>query len=65
MACDEANHWRHMPYWSTLFQDRACGRSTVATADKGEKFLEAAVRGLAQMVRDLRELEINPRVDHH
>ena len=61
----DANHVAAMPYWSTFSKTGVRGDPTVATAEKGRKFLDAGARGLAQMVRDLRELEINPRVDHH
>ena len=60
-----ANDAAAMPYWSTFSKTGIRGDPTVATAEKGEKFMAAAVRGLAQMVRDLRALEVGPRVDHH
>ncbi len=62
---EEANHAVAMPFWSTFSKTGVRGDPTVATAEKGRKFLEAGARGLAQMVTDLRELEVNPRVDRH
>ena len=33
-------------------------------AKKGEQFLEAAVEGLIELVREFRTVAINPRKDH-
>ncbi|KON30627.1 hypothetical protein AC482_03435 [miscellaneous Crenarchaeota group-15 archaeon DG-45] len=56
---------RMMPYWSTVSRTGVRGDPTVATAEKGRRWLEAAVEGLTGIIRDLRSLEIKERVDHH
>jgi creatinine amidohydrolase len=61
----EANQVAFMPYWSTFSKTGVRGDPTQATAEKGRKFLEAAARGLAQMVHDLRTYPFQPREDHH
>jgi creatinine amidohydrolase len=54
-----------MPYWSTLSKTGTMGDPTVATPEKGEQWLKAAVKGLMGIIHDLRKLEIRERVDHH
>jgi creatinine amidohydrolase/Fe(II)-dependent formamide hydrolase-like protein len=54
-----------MPYWSTHSRSGVRGDTTKATAAKGEEILTAAAEGLAQLVTELRQLEIGPRVNHH
>lgn len=54
-----------MPYWSTFSTNGVRGDATKATREKGEQILEAGAEGIVQLVRELRELEIKPRVDHH
>ena len=54
-----------MPYWSTFSETGVRGEATKATAEKGERILAAAATGLAALVKELRGLEIKPRVDHH
>lgn len=61
----EASAVAWMPYWSTLSTSGVRGDATKATAAKGEQILAAAAEGLAQLVTELRHLEIGPRVDHH
>lgn len=56
---------RMMPYWSTLSRTGTRGNPTVATVEKGEKWLKAAVEGLVGIIRDFGSLEIRERVDHH
>lgn len=54
-----------MPYWSTFSKTGVRGDATRATAEKGEAILEAAAEGIVQLVREMRQLEVKPRVDHH
>jgi creatinine amidohydrolase len=54
-----------MPYWSTFSKVGVRGDPTKATREKGEQILAAGAEGLTQLVRELRQLEIGPRVDHH
>jgi creatinine amidohydrolase len=61
----EASAVAWMPYWSTFSQTGVRGDATKATAEKGEQILTAAAEGLATLVKELRQLEIKPRVDHH
>ena len=41
------------------------GNPTLASREKGEKLLEAAVDGLADVAREFRQRKIIKRVDHH
>ena len=41
------------------------GDATKATREKGERFLEAAIEGVIELVRELKGAEIRPRQDHH
>lgn len=54
-----------IPYWSTKTASGVMGDATKATREKGEKFLEAAIEGLIELVRELRATEIMPRRDQH
>ena len=54
-----------IPYWSTKTATGIMGDATKATKEKGEKFLEAAIEGLVEMVRELKDPEIMPRRDQH
>jgi len=54
-----------MPYWSTMSVSGTRGDATKATREKGEKFLEAGIEGLIELVRELKSAEIRPRQDHH
>jgi creatinine amidohydrolase len=54
-----------MPYWSAISTSGVRGDATLATAEKGEQILAAGAAGLAELVRELRRIELPPRVDHH
>ena len=54
-----------MPFWSTMTESGVRGDATVATVEKGEQFLKAAIEGLIELVRELKELELPEREDHH
>ncbi|MCL4862781.1 MAG: creatininase family protein [Caldilineaceae bacterium] len=54
-----------MPYWSTMSQSGVRGDATKATREKGEVFLEGAIQGLIELVRELRATELKSRVDKH
>jgi creatinine amidohydrolase len=41
------------------------GDPTVATAENGKKFLEAAVNATVELVKEIRALPLLPRKDHH
>ncbi len=56
---------RMMPYWSTISKTGVMGDPTVATKEKGDIWLEAAIKGLIGIIRDFKNLEIRERVDHH
>lgn len=51
--------------WSRISRTGVIGDPTKATAEKGRRFLEAAVSGLVDLVADLRQYPIEPRIDHH
>ena len=54
-----------MPFWSSLTDSGVRGDATKATLAKGEAFLEAAIEGVIELVRELKGAEIRPRTDHH
>lgn len=56
---------RMMRYWSTLSKTGVMGDPTRASAEKGRVWLEAAVEGLGGIIRELYEMKITDRVDHH
>src|SRR4051794_5462040 len=51
-------------YWSTVSETGTWGDPTVATAEKGEAILRAASEELVEIVRELRERPVRPRVPH-
>lgn len=54
-----------MPHWSTMSVSGVRGDATKATREKGEQFLEAAVDGLIELVREFKTMTLPPRQDHH
>jgi len=54
-----------MQWWSAQTEDGTMGDPTLADADRGRRFYEAAVRETVGLVRDIRRLPIKPRRDHH
>ncbi|MEM7343783.1 MAG: creatininase family protein [Chloroflexota bacterium] len=54
-----------MPYWSSMSESGVRGAATKGTREKGEKFLEAAIEGLIELVREFKTVELQPRRDHH
>ena len=56
---------RLVPYWSAQTASGVMGDAKKASIEKGEKFLEAAVAGLVELIGELRAQEIFPRRDQH
>ncbi|MBM3277197.1 MAG: creatininase family protein [Candidatus Handelsmanbacteria bacterium] len=56
---------RLVPYWSSVTASGVMGDATKATREKGEKFLEAGIEGLIELIRELRAAPILPRRDQH
>jgi len=54
-----------MPFWSTMTESGVRGDAAVATREKGERFLAAAIEGLIELVGELKGLTLPPRQDHH
>ncbi|WP_368652876.1 creatininase family protein [Ornithinibacillus sp. 4-3] len=54
-----------IPYWSAISETGVLGDPTVATKEKGEKVLNAAVEGLIEFIRIFKEQEVLGRVNHH
>jgi creatinine amidohydrolase len=50
-----------MPWWSSFSESGVQGRATLATAEKGERLLAAAVAEIAGYVRDLRSRPLPKR----
>jgi len=61
----EASGARMVPYWSSVTPNSVMGDATKATREKGEQFLEAAIEGLIDLIRELKETPILPRRDQH
>lgn len=54
-----------MRWWSSISPEGTMGDPTVATAENGEKFLKAAIRETMALVREIRDLPLLERTDHH
>ena len=61
----EGSAARLIPYWSQQTASGVMGDATRATVEKGERFLAAAVDGLVELIRELKQQEIPPRRDQH
>lgn len=55
----------YMPYWSSMTESGVRGAATKATKENGERFLQAAVEGLVELIQEFKQVVITPRVDHH
>lgn len=51
--------------WSRFSRTGVQGDPTLATAEKGRVIVDAVVENLAELLRDLKAREFQPRVDHH
>ena len=51
--------------WSRISKTGIIGDPTLATPEKGQRLLEAAVRTLVDFVLEFKEREIREQVDHH
>ncbi len=56
---------RMMEWWSAYTESGVIGDATAATPEKGRAIFEACVEGLAQFLREFRQFQIKPRIDHH
>lgn len=54
-----------MRWWSSVSPDGTMGDPALATAENGEAFLKAAIEETADLVREIRELPLLERQDHH
>jgi creatinine amidohydrolase len=54
-----------MQWWSAQTDDGTMGDPTVANAEKGKLFFEAAVKATIELVREIRTIPRHPRKDHH
>ena len=54
-----------MEWWSTISRTGVKGDPTVATAEKGEEFLAAAVAGLHSILDEFAQFPVRPIEDHH
>ncbi|MFH1567119.1 MAG: creatininase family protein [Gemmatimonadota bacterium] len=61
----EGSAARLVPYWSSVTGSGVMGEATRATPEKGQRFLEAAVAGLVELIRELRSQPVLPRRDQH
>ena len=56
---------RMMKYWSTISETGVMGDPTKASAEKGEVWLNAATKGLGEIIKEFKNIEITSRIDHH
>ena len=61
----EGSNAKLIPYWSSHTASGVVGDAKKATVEKGERFLEAAVDGVVELIRELKQQEILPRRDQH
>jgi creatinine amidohydrolase len=61
----EGSAARLIPYWSAQTASGVMGDATKASRAKGELFLEAAIDGLIELTRELKDTPILPRRDQH
>jgi creatinine amidohydrolase/Fe(II)-dependent formamide hydrolase-like protein len=61
---DFKNPVRLTEYWSTVTENGVKGDPTKATAAKGRIIIEAAARELAEIIQELKERPIRPRIPH-
>ena len=54
-----------MQWWSAQTDDGTMGDPTVADADRGKIFFDAAVRETVGLVKEIRRIQLKPRKDHH
>lgn len=54
-----------MPWWSAFSESGVQGDATKATAAKGKALFDAAADEIAAFVRELKEMELPQRKDHH
>lgn len=52
-------------YTSTYVEDGTFGQATLATADKGQRIFEEAVKRITEFAAEFRVRPNRPRVDHH
>lgn len=56
---------RFQDWWSRISKTGVIGDPTVATAEKGKLWFEAAVTNFIEFAREFREFEVRPRKDWH
>ena len=54
-----------MQWWSTQTADGTMGDPTVADADRGKTFFDAAVQATVGLIKEIRQIQLKPRRDHH
>ncbi len=52
-------------WFSRYSKTGTVGDPTLATLAKGQRFVEAVIEQMIKLIREFREREIRPRVDHH
>ncbi|MBT3701292.1 MAG: creatininase family protein, partial [Alphaproteobacteria bacterium] len=55
----------HMNWWSAISPDGTMGEPTLADAEIGKQFFEAAVEETIGLIDEVASLPIRQRVDHH
>lgn len=54
-----------MEWWSSISRTGVMGDPTVATKEKGKRWLEASVQGLVEVIEEFKHRKFPTRVDHH
>lgn len=62
---DDSTPATMMPWWSTISETGVRGDATTATAEKGERFLEAAAEGLGALLDGFKEYPTREIDDKH
>ena len=55
----------YMPHWSALSESGVTGDATLATAEKGSRWLARAQEEIAQFICEVRDRAHPQPVDHH
>jgi creatinine amidohydrolase len=56
---------RMVEWWTRISRSGVVGDPTLATAEKGKLWFEAAVEALVEFVREFRAFELRPKTDLH
>ena len=61
----EPSAYTWQDWWSRFSKEGICGDASAATPEFGRRMFELTVERFVDMVREFRQIEIRPRIDHH